>query len=91
MSEAILDNICNITADNMSTNVPEPLLSLKDITYAYNTPKDEIPALDGICLDIAPGSFTSIVGPSGCGKSTLLSIICDLIKPDSGKIGRAHV
>ena len=59
MSEAILDNICNITADNMSTNVPEPLLSLKDITYAYNTPKDEIPALDGICLDIAPGSFTS--------------------------------
>ena len=49
-------------------------------------PKDEIPALDGICLDIAPGSFTSIVGPSGCGKSTLLSIICDLIKPDSGSI-----
>lgn len=81
-----MDNICNITADNMSTNVPEPLLSLKDITYAYNTPKDEIPALDGICLDIAPGSFTSIVGPSGCGKSTLLSIICDLIKPDSGSI-----
>ena len=40
-----MDNICNITADNMSTNVPEPLLSLKDITYAYNTPKDEIPAL----------------------------------------------
>ena len=34
----------------------------------------------------SPGSFTSIVGPSGCGKSTLLSIICDLIKPDSGSI-----
>lgn len=67
-------------------NLTTPLLSLKHISYSYNTPKDEIPALDDICLDIAPGSFVSIVGPSGCGKSTLLSIICGLLKPDKGEI-----
>ena len=74
--------------ENVSTqnNKTAPLLSLKHISYSYNTPKAEIPALTDICLDIAPGSFVSIVGPSGCGKSTLLSIICGLLKPDKGEI-----
>ena len=74
--------------ENVSTqnNKTTPLLSLKHISYSYNTPKAEIPALTDICLDIAPGSFVSIVGPSGCGKSTLLSIICGLLKPDKGEI-----
>ncbi len=78
-----MDNFCDITADNNSL---EPLLSLRNVSYSYNTPKDEIPALKDICLDIAPGAFISVVGPSGCGKSTLLSIICGLIKPDKGEI-----
>lgn len=78
-----MNNSYYVTTDNNKTDNTAsftPLLSLKDISYSYNTPKAEIPALDGICLDIAPGSFTSIVGPSGCGKSTLLSIICGLLK-----------
>lgn len=84
-----MNNSYYVTTDNNKTDNTAsftPLLSLTDISYSYNTPKAEIPALDGICLDIAPGSFTSIVGPSGCGKSTLLSIICGLLKPDSGYI-----
>ena len=83
MSEAILDIYENVSTQN---NKIAPLLSLKHISYSYNTPKAEIPALTDICLDIAPGSFVSIVGPSGCGKSTLLSIICGLLKPDKGEI-----
>ena len=51
----------------LPTNSSPPLLSLKGISFAYNTPKSEIPALDNIYLDIMPQSFTSIVGPSGCG------------------------
>jgi NitT/TauT family transport system ATP-binding protein len=41
-----------------------------------------------ISLEIASGSFTSIVGPSGCGKSTLLNMCAGLIRPDNdnGKI-----
>lgn len=68
------------------TNSSPPLLSLKDISFAYNTPKKEIPALNNINLDIMPESFTSIVGPSGCGKSTLLSIICGLLTPQKGEV-----
>ena len=69
----------------LPTNSSPPLLSLKGISFAYNTPKSEIPALDNIYLDIMPQSFTSIVGPSGCGKSTLLSIICGLLSPQKGE------
>lgn len=63
-----------------------PLLSLRNITYSYNTKKAEIKAIENISLDLYPGSFTSIVGPSGCGKSTLLSLISGLITPQSGEL-----
>jgi NitT/TauT family transport system ATP-binding protein len=41
-------------------------------------------ALNGIDLDIAAGSFVSIIGPSGCGKSTLLQIMAGLATPTQG-------
>lgn len=39
-----------------------------------------------ITLDVAAGSFLSIVGPSGCGKSTVLNLIAGLASPSSGRI-----
>ncbi len=63
-----------------------PILSLKDISFAYHTPRDELPVYDKLSLDVFTGEFISIVGPSGCGKSTLLSIINGLLKPDKGEL-----
>jgi NitT/TauT family transport system ATP-binding protein len=39
-----------------------------------------------ISLDIAAGSFTSVVGPSGCGKSTLLYALAGTFAPSGGQI-----
>ena len=39
-----------------------------------------------LSLDIARGSFLTIVGPSGCGKSTLLKLLLGLIAPSAGEI-----
>jgi NitT/TauT family transport system ATP-binding protein len=42
--------------------------------------------LERINLDIAPGSFVSIVGPSGCGKSTFLRLILGQERVQRGSI-----
>ena len=42
--------------------------------------------LDGIDLEIAPGSFVALLGPSGCGKSTLLRLIAGLDEADAGVV-----
>ncbi len=44
------------------------------------------PALQGVSLSIAAGSFVALVGPSGSGKTTLLKTINGLVTPDHGTI-----
>ncbi len=43
-------------------------------------------ALDGISIDIAPGSFTVLLGPSGCGKTTCLRIVAGLETATEGRV-----
>jgi energy-coupling factor transport system ATP-binding protein len=43
-------------------------------------------ALDGLDLELGPGSRTAVVGPSGAGKSTALAVLGGLIKPLSGSV-----
>jgi sulfate transport system ATP-binding protein len=42
--------------------------------------------LDGIDLDIEPGSFVALLGPSGSGKTTLLRLLAGLERADAGHI-----
>jgi phospholipid/cholesterol/gamma-HCH transport system ATP-binding protein len=42
--------------------------------------------LDGIDLDVAAASVTTIIGKSGIGKSVLLKCIANLLEPDAGTI-----
>ena len=42
--------------------------------------------LDGIDLDVAVASVTTIIGKSGIGKSVLLKCIANLLQPDAGTI-----
>ena len=43
-------------------------------------------ALDDVSLDVADGTFLSLVGPSGSGKSTLLDLLGGLTTPTSGEV-----
>ncbi len=45
-------------------------------------------ALDGLDLDVAPGTIFGFLGPNGAGKTTTLRILTGLARPTSGE---AHV
>ncbi len=43
-------------------------------------------AVQGVDLEVAPGSFTTLLGPSGCGKTTVLRMIAGFAEPDAGSV-----
>lgn len=60
----------------------EPILQAADIEHSYG----RISVLEGVSLDIQPGSITGLIGPNGAGKSTLIRILAGLQRPTSGEI-----
>ncbi len=57
-------------------------ISMRDVWVEYG---DQI-VLESINLEIAAGSFVSLVGPSGAGKSTMLRMILGQEEPTRGDI-----
>ena len=64
----------------------QPIITIDNLTKAYDGGSGRVLALSNITLDIAPGEFVSLIGPSGCGKSTLMRLIGDLTSPTTGTI-----
>jgi NitT/TauT family transport system ATP-binding protein len=62
-------------------------VALENISKIYETRAgNDLLAVAGTDLQIAPGQFVSIVGPSGCGKSTLLLLMAGLVRASTGRI-----
>jgi ABC-type nitrate/sulfonate/bicarbonate transport system ATPase subunit len=61
-------------------------LHLEKVAMSFGTPEGTFEALAPVTLDVAKGSFVSLIGPSGCGKSTLFNIIAGLQPPSSGDV-----
>ena len=68
-----------------------PLLEVRDLNKSFPVRlgigrTGYVSAVDGVSLEVEPGSTMGIVGESGCGKSTLARVILGLAPADSGEI-----
>ena len=61
-----------------------PRITANNLLYSY--PGQIEPAINGISLEVIPGSVVALVGPSGSGKSTLIDLILGMLIPDSGAV-----
>ncbi|SJN37135.1 ABC transporter ATP-binding protein [Luteococcus japonicus] len=60
------------------------VLEMRDVEFTY--PGAEVPVLDEINLQLAPGRTTAIIGSTGSGKSTLVNLIPRLFDVTGGQV-----
>ena len=63
-----------------------PIVQVEDVSRVYAVDGRSVPALSGVNLEVAAGSFVALKGRSGSGKTTLLNIIGGLDRPTAGRV-----
>ncbi len=58
-----------------------PAIAVEGLTKAYG----KVQALDGLDLQVDPGTVFGLLGPNGAGKSTTVRILTTLSRPDAGR------
>jgi NitT/TauT family transport system ATP-binding protein len=62
------------------------LLRTEKLSKQFAKDDVAIVALRDFSLDIAEGSFVTVLGRSGCGKSTMLNLLAGLTEPTEGRV-----
>jgi iron(III) transport system ATP-binding protein len=68
--------------DGLDRKTSVSRLKLSGLTRRYGS----FAAVDDLNLEVADGSFVTLLGPSGCGKTTTLRMVAGFIPPDRGAI-----
>jgi len=73
----------------MDVSEAVPLLAVESLRTVFRTSGGEVPAVDGVSLELPRGKTLGIVGESGCGKSVLsLSVMRLVARPGRIAAGR---
>jgi branched-chain amino acid transport system ATP-binding protein len=62
--------------------VAEPLLSLTGLSIAFGG----LRAVQGVSLEVMPGTLSALIGPNGAGKTTLFALMSGFLRPDAGTV-----
>ena len=58
------------------------LLKVRGLAKSFGA----IRAVDSVSFEVRPGEIYGLLGPNGAGKTTTISMVCGLLKPDSGEV-----
>jgi daunorubicin resistance ABC transporter ATP-binding subunit len=58
-----------------------PAILAEGVRHAFG----DVVALDGLDLEVEPGSVFGLLGPNGAGKTTLVRILATLLRPTAGR------
>jgi ABC-2 type transport system ATP-binding protein len=57
-------------------------VSLSEVEKSFG----DVRAVQGVAMEVAPGTVFGLLGPNGAGKTTTIRMIMDIIAPDRGEI-----
>lgn len=63
-------------------NAMSPIVAIEHLDFAYGRQK----VLNGIDLQIEPGTTLGLIGPNGGGKTTLIKLLLGSIEPTGGSL-----
>jgi len=67
---------------DIKTQSERPVLKLENLQKHFGG----LRAVDGIDVEVAPGTVHALIGPNGSGKTTSLNVVNGIYRPTAGKI-----
>jgi ABC-2 type transport system ATP-binding protein len=62
----------------------EPVISARQVVKRFKVGRGVLNAVDGVDLEVAPGTTFGLIGPDGAGKTTLTRVLLGLLERSGG-------
>jgi ATP-binding cassette subfamily B protein len=79
------DSVADPAAPRPVPDLAAVPIRFQGVRFRYPA-RPEVPALDGVDMEVRPGETVALVGPSGAGKTTVIQLLLRFYDPQEGAI-----